>query len=136
VSPTRKPAFAAGLLLTLSCLVVLAPPGAVPAAAHAIVLESSPAADAVLSRPPERVVLRFNSKIEKNLTRVTITGSDRVPRPVTLDESEGSADPSPDRFVGRLDPLAPGRYVIRYKVLSADGHITEGAIRFTVGASP
>jgi methionine-rich copper-binding protein CopC len=28
--------------------------------------------------------------------------------------------------------LAPGEYTLRYRVLAVDGHITEGALRFTV----
>jgi methionine-rich copper-binding protein CopC len=109
--------------------------GAVPAAAHAIVLESVPAQDAVLAQPPERVMLRFNSKIEKRLTRVTLgpSGGPRQPLPVT---GAAAADADPDRIIIPLRPLPPARYVIRYKVLSADGHVTEGALRFTVSGSP
>ena len=35
-----------------------------------------------------------------------------------------------------LSPLPPGVYVVRYRVLAADGHVTEGALRFTVKAAP
>jgi len=96
VTRPSRPALAAALLL--SAWLVLLP--ASPAAPHAIVLESSPAHDAVLERAPEQMTLRFNSKIEKRFTRIT---------------------------------LAPGVYVLRYRVLAVDGHITEGALRFTVG---
>lgn len=108
---------------------LLAPLGTLPAAAHAIVLESVPARDAVLERAPERVILRFNSKIEKRLTRVSISATDgrAVPLPVVADGSQ-----APDRISLPLAPLRPGAYVIRYKVLAADGHITEGALRFSV----
>ncbi len=106
------------------------------AAAHAIVLESVPARDAILDRAPERVILRFNSKIEKRLSRVTLTagGGTPVPTPIASDAQDG--DQQPDRLVVPLRPLPPGAYVLRYKVLSADGHITEGALRFTVTGGP
>jgi copper resistance protein C len=109
-----------------AALLALAP-GA--AAAHAIVLESEPAAGATLVEPPARVYLRFNSRLEKRLCQVTLTAADGrpVPLPVAADGGE-----SPDRIVAPLGALRPGAYVIRYKVLAADGHITQGALRFTV----
>jgi methionine-rich copper-binding protein CopC len=100
--------------------------------AHAIVLESSPAADAVLPQPPSQVVLRFNSRIEKRFTRVTLALGDRAPVVVAL--PTGDAETTPDRITIPLEALGPGAYVLRYRVLAVDGHITEGALRFTVGA--
>jgi methionine-rich copper-binding protein CopC len=115
--------------LLLSAWLVLLP--ASPAASHAIVLESSPAHDAVLERAPGQVTLRFNSKIEKRFTRITLAAGDRPATPIVLPDRD---DPSaPDRVVIPLSPLAPGVYVLRYRVLAVDGHITEGALRFTVG---
>jgi copper resistance protein C len=32
--------------------------------------------------------------------------------------------------------LAPGRYTVRYRVLSVDGHIVESSFDFTVKAVP
>ena len=99
------------------------------AGAHAIILESEPAAGATLSEPPARVYLRFNSKIEKRLSQVTITAPDGRPVPLAV-KADGSE--KPDRIALPLGSLRPGAYVVRYKVLAADGHITEGALRFTV----
>ena len=110
-------------------------PGAVPVAAHAIVLESVPAPGAVLARAPERVVLRFNSKIEKGLTRVTLANSDGAPRLLSIASDGPGGDREPDRIVIPLPALPSGRFVIRYRVLSVDGHITEGVLRFTVSPS-
>lgn len=121
------PALTAALLLGLAG--ALWPAG--PAAAHAIVLESSPVHDAVLARSPEQVTLRFNSKLEKRFTRITLAAGSQPPAPVTLPDGDGLA--GPDRVVIPLAPLAPGVYVLRYRVLAVDGHITEGALRFTVG---
>jgi methionine-rich copper-binding protein CopC len=99
------------------------------AAAHAIVLECEPVAGAKLAEPPARIYLRFNSKLEKRLSRVTLSAADGrpVPLPVVADGSETA-----DRIVLPLGKLRPGAYVIRYKVLAVDGHITEGALRFAV----
>jgi methionine-rich copper-binding protein CopC len=104
-----------------------------PARAHAIVLEASPAHEAALATPPARIVLRFNSKIEHTLSRVTIeTGAGR---PVALPVAR-AADGDAARLVVPLRPLAPGVYIVRYRVLAADGHVTEGALRFTIQAAP
>ncbi len=43
---------------------------------------------------------------------------------------------APDRIVLPLAKLRPGAYVVRYKVLAVDGHITEGALRFSVLEPP
>jgi copper resistance protein C len=116
-----------GAVATIAIGGLLAVPAG--AAAHAIVLESEPARDAQLAEPPARIYLRFNSKIEKRLTRVSLTASDgrAVPLPVVADGSQ-----APDRISLPLGLLRPGAYVVRYKVLAADGHITDGALRFSV----
>jgi len=128
VACAYRPAVAAALLL-MACLTLAAPRAASP---HAIVLESSPTPDAVLAQPPARVTLRFNSRIEKRFTRVTLALADRAP--VTLALPAGDAEATPDRLTIPLESLGPGAYVLRYRVLAVDGHITQGALRFTVGA--
>ena len=131
---TPGAALAAPLLALAIALAVLPAPG--PADAHAIVLESSPARDAQLPTPPDRVVLRFNSRIEHALSRATIEPVGG--RPVALAAAGTPADPrpAPDRLVIPLRPLGPGTYVVRDRVLAADGHLTEGVLRFTVRANP
>jgi methionine-rich copper-binding protein CopC len=121
-----RPAASPVLLLVLALM--LGP--AREAAPHAIVLESSPVHDAVLSRPPQQVTLRFNSRIERRFTRVTLAVADRAPVPVALPEEDDPA--TPDRLTIPLGPLGPGVHVLRYRVLAVDGHVTEGALRFTV----
>ena len=96
---------------------------------HAIILESEPAAGAKLAEPPARIYLRFNSKLEKRLSSVTLASADG--RPVSLPAVAAGSE-SPDRIVLPLGKLRPGAYVVRYKVLAVDGHITEGALRFAV----
>ena len=81
-------------------------------------------------------MLRFNSKIEKGLTRVTLAAGGGPPRALSMASDAGGDAGGPDRLVIPLGPLPSGPYVIRYKVLSADGHVTVGALRFTVNASP
>ena len=124
---SSRPASLAALLLSASLVLLTVS----PVSPHAIVLDSSPVHDAVLEHAPGQVTLRFNSKIEKRFTRITLAAGDRAPTPVAL-PGDGDASP-PDRIVIPLSPLAAGVYVLRYRVLAVDGHITEGALRFTVG---
>jgi methionine-rich copper-binding protein CopC len=116
----------------LVALVVASLFRAPPAAAHAIVLDSSPTHEAALAEPPARIVLRFNSRIEAALSRVTIESG--TGRPVALPAARDAGEAN--RLVVPLRPLAPGTYVVRYRVLAADGHVTEGALRFTVKVAP
>ena len=110
------------------CAALLASnPGA--ASAHAIILESEPTAGATLAEPPARIYLRFNSKLEKRLSSVRLLAADGRPVPLPAVAEDGEM---PDRIVLPLGKLRAGAYVIRYKVLAADGHITEGALRFAV----
>ncbi|BDG03134.1 copper resistance CopC family protein [Anaeromyxobacter oryzae] len=102
------------------------------ASAHAALLESTPRDGEVVAASPAVAVLRFNSRIEKRLTRAVLTGEDG--KPVALAPApEGSDDP-PDRVSLQLPPLASGAYRLTYRVLAADGHATPGLIRFTVRA--
>ena len=121
------PRIISGCAAILAAAVIASPPP--QAAAHALVLESTPAPGATLTDPPAHVYLRFNSKLEKHLSHVTL--STEKGRPVALPIAVNGSE-KPDRLVLLLAPLAPGAYVVRYKVLAVDGHITEGVLRFSV----
>ena len=99
-----------------------------PAVAHAIIVSSDPAVDAVVRPPSLPVVLRFNSRIDRERSRLTLLRPDGSAQPVAL-----AADGRPDTLAAKLDGLAPGRYRLRWQVLAIDGHITRGDIPFTVG---
>lgn len=121
-------------VLAAGLLIVAAVP-CVPrsARAHALVLEASPRANEVLGAPPSRIFLRFNSRIEQGLSSLTVTGPLGRPIPLLV---AGAPEGAPDRLVVPLPPLQPDTYLVRWKVLSADGHVTEGAFRFTVSPGP
>ena len=96
-----------------------------PAAAHAVVVASEPAVDAVLHGQLVRIQLRFNSRIDQERSRLTLIEANGRSTPVTLDPSQG-----PDTLSAILDRLTPGRYRLRWQVLAIDGHITHGDIPF------
>ena len=99
-----------------------------PAAAHAIIVSSDPAVDAVVRPPSLPVMLRFNSRIDRERSRLTLLRPDGSSQPVAL-----ALDGRPDTLAAKLDGLVPGRYRLRWQVLAIDGHITRGDIPFTVG---
>lgn len=100
------------------------------AQAHAIILESSPRHEESLAAP-KKLVLRFNSRLEKPLCSVQLVGPGR--RTIALLRQE--PDVPPDTLVYPLPALEPGAYQARWKVMAADGHVTEGTVLFTVVAA-
>ena len=59
-----------GALRGLLAAALVAAPGA--AGAHSLLLESVPASGATLTAPPRQLMLRFNNRIEKSLSRVRL----------------------------------------------------------------
>jgi hypothetical protein len=99
-----------------------------PAAAHAIIVSSDPAADAVVRSPSLPVILRFNSRIDRERSRLTLLRPDGSSEPLAL-----APDGRPDTLAAKLVGLVPGQYRLRWQVLAIDGHITRGDIPFAVG---
>jgi copper resistance protein C len=120
--------------MRLGALVVLSMIGAClwglpDAHAHAIILESTPRHEESLPSP-KRLVLRFNSRLEKPLCSVQLVG----PRQKTIALLRQDPDTPADTLAYSLPPLDPGVYQARWKVMAADGHVTEGIVLFTVTA--
>ncbi|WP_448190983.1 copper resistance CopC family protein [Azospirillum sp. sgz301742] len=119
----RRTLLTAALLLALPFALA-----AGPASAHAVVQEAHPADGAVV--PPDTDVrLRFNSRIDHARSRLTLSSGKANAVAVPP-----AADVPPDTLAARLNGLAPGPYRLQWQVLSVDGHITRGEIRFSVGA--
>jgi methionine-rich copper-binding protein CopC len=100
---------------------------AVPASAHSLLLDASPAAGAVLTAPPGVIALRFNNRIEARLSSVRLVdarGEGWPARPVDA--------PGPDRLRAVSPPLGPGVWRVEWRVLSTDGHVVSGAYSFRI----
>ena len=100
---------------------------AAPAAAHSLLLEARPAANSSVASP-SRVTLRFNNRIEKRLSRVTIVDAERTRHDLSVVGAEGATD----TLTALTPPLVPGAYHVEWQVLSADGHVVNGRYDFTV----
>ncbi len=97
-------------------------------AAHSLLLESSPAAGATLDEAPPQISLRFNNRIEKQLSTIRVLDARGAARPVAVLPADGAAD----RLIGTLPALTPGPWRVEWQVLSTDGHIVSGGFSFNV----
>lgn len=119
--------------LALALLGALAfAPGAM---AHALVEEITPADRARLDSGPGRVEVRFTEPVQllqqSDLTVVDSRGEPVNSGPGTVQAANASVIEVPVR-----PRLAPGSYTVRWRVVSADGHIVPGSSVFTVGDVP
>lgn len=116
-------------LLALTCGVLLAMPRD-RISAHATLVASDPAEDAIVPLPPNRVTLSFTEPVEPRLSSIAVTTAEgrRVDRDdLTLQDSGRRATVS-------LMPLDPGTYIVDWKNVSTiDGHPLSGRFAFHVG---
>jgi copper resistance protein C len=111
------------LLAAVGLLIVLAP----AAWAHAHLESSDPADGTTLATAPAVVRLTFSEAINPSFVTVTLTGPDGQPRPLAAPSAEQRTVTQP---IPALD--VPGRYVVGYRVVSADGHPVAGVLGFTM----
>ena len=114
-------------VLTACTLPACVLPGA--AQAHAILLDSQPAARGVAAPGPARITLRFNSRIDQARSRLALR-RDGADQTLPL-QPTGAED-----VLAAQATLAPGSYVLRWQVLAVDGHITRGDVPFVVRPAP
>lgn len=98
------------------------------ARAHAILVDSSPAIHASIPAGHEAVMLRFNSRIDRERSRLILVAPDKSETRLPIGK-----DGAPD-VMNTAGDLTPGDYTIRWQVLAVDGHITRGDVPFTVTA--
>ncbi len=97
------------------------------AQAHARLESSVPADGSTLSAVPAALEMRFSEPAR--LTALSIQRN-QEPR-----QALKSLPTSTERTLRvSLPALAPGVYSVTWRVVSADGHIASGAIRFTLSA--
>ena len=99
-----------------------------PAAAHSLLLESTPAAGATLPAAPPELMLRFNNRIEKPLSRVRLVDARGGGHALSLVTTPVPAD----RLTAPLPALTPGRWRVEWQVLSNDGHVVSGRFDFHI----
>jgi methionine-rich copper-binding protein CopC len=108
----------------LAALAAPAVPGS--AAAHAILVESKPAIGGTIAPGNDSLQLRYNSRIDRARSRLTLTRPDKTQAVLPIDRT------GPDDVLTATVALTPGAYTLRWQVLAIDGHITRGDVPFTV----
>jgi len=98
---------------------------------HAAVKGSSLEETPVLANIATDAKLYFNAGIELKFTKVTLV-KDGTKKESILSFEAGK---KPGELIVKLPALPEGTYLIRYKVLAEDGHLTEDIVRFRVKAA-
>jgi methionine-rich copper-binding protein CopC len=100
----------------------------IAAEAHAVVVKAQPALDQQVAPGPLAIELEFNSRIDKERSKLELTAPDGAKSEIPMDQ-----DGAPNVVTATTVALAAGAYSLRWQVLALDGHITRGDIPFTVG---
>jgi methionine-rich copper-binding protein CopC len=114
-----------GVLLVLVLFLQCSP----RAFAHAVLVRSTPADGAVLHTGNITFTLDYNSRIDERRSVLQLTGSGSQEITLTTETPTG-----PARLKAAVRGLKSGVYHLAWQVLAEDGHITRGAITFTVAA--
>ena len=114
----------AGVWPWLVVLVLVLAPTA--ASAHAVLLSTSPAANAVVETRPDAVTLDFNEPVSPlAASLIAADGS-------TLDLTQAATGGAEVRIT-LPETVAEGTHVLSWRVVSADGHPIAGSLVFSIG---
>jgi copper resistance protein C len=97
---------------------------------HAILKESSPAANATVVGPDVSITLKYNVRVDSARSKVQLSRPDQSVTELPLEKQV-----SPDTLSSKATGLPPGAYKLQWQVLAPDGHITRGVVPFSVKAS-
>ena len=102
---------------------------AAAASAHAFLDHAVPAVGATVPTAPPVLRLYFSERVEPVFSGAELATSAGNP----IQTGAATLDPqNPAALVVRLPPLQPGRYRVRWHVVSVDTHRTEGSFEFEI----
>lgn len=102
------------------------------ALAHAYLVKSVPPGRATLFTSPAKIQLWFNERLEPRYSTASVL--DPNGKRVDLENSEVSSEDPKQLAIG-VKPLPSGKYTVKFRVLSVDGHVVEQSFPFTVRES-
>jgi copper resistance protein C len=97
---------------------------------HAILKESSPAANATVVGPDVAITLKYNVRVDSARSKIQLSRPDE-----SVTELPLAKQVSPDTLSSKATGLTPGAYKLQWQVLAPDGHITRGVVPFSVKGS-
>jgi hypothetical protein len=97
---------------------------------HAVLKESSPAANATVVGPDVTITLKYNVRVDSARSKIQLSRPDE-----SVIELPLAKQISPDTLSSKATGLTPGAYKLQWQVLAPDGHITRGVVPFSVKAS-
>jgi len=100
-----------------------------PVLAHSMLVKAEPPRRAVLAKTPTQVRLWFNEELEGEYASLIVLDAEK--HPVTEIKPQLAPD-DPKSIVLPLPELAPGKYSVKFRVLSVDGHVVESFLDFKV----
>jgi copper resistance protein C len=103
--------------------------------AHAILVQSSPAAHSTVSGQSVPLSFRFNSRVDALRSRLVLVVGSGVVGPSVVGSGQtlkiNETVPT-ERLTATASDLKPGNYRVRWQVLAVDGHVTRGELEFDV----
>ena len=115
------------LVLTMVMAIALLP--VTSALAHSMLTKAEPPRRAVLTKSPAQVRLWFNEKLEGDYASLVVLDANK--QPIT-EVKPALAPDDPKSIILPLPELQPGKYSVKFRVLSVDGHVVESSFDFTV----
>jgi copper resistance protein C len=96
---------------------------------HSGLQRTEPPEESKLKRPPSEVKLTFTERLESAYSSIQVKDE----RGAQVDRKDAHVDQSnPLLLRASLQQLEPGTYTVIWRVLSVDGHVTEGRFTFRV----
>jgi copper resistance protein C len=117
--------------LAAPCLAALLSVAGTPVAAwaHAIIVRTSPAQSGVAVGEIGKVDVWYDAGIRDAFAALAVVSASGE----RVDKRDAAIDGSdPSHVSVSVNALAPGKYTVRYRALSADGHLVSGAWEFEV----
>jgi len=118
--------------LLLGLVALSAGPLRASARAHSLLARSEPQGGATIARAPARIRLWFTERLEPAYATASVWSGAGA----RLDAGDAAVDPNDPTLLTVSAPgLGPGRYTVRYRVLSLDGHVVDSSFAFAVRAA-
>jgi methionine-rich copper-binding protein CopC len=98
------------------------------ASAHGYIRSVSPEKDSVVAEPPAKVTMKFGSAMERMFSKLEVFGpaGKKVSKKSVFSEDNSVMEVELEQGLG------PGKYNVKWKTMSKDGHTQKGTFSFSV----